>query len=104
MWYNIGYGTTCEIRDGSASDADTGAIRAQLILPKSIANIKLTAGGAPWTDNWKIEDVLHVLPYKYESPPLPDGYNADGTTIAPEITATPIPTETLYVADTPSPQ
>ena len=84
MWYNIGYGTTCEIRDGSASDADTGAIRAQLILPKSIANVKLTAGGSPWTDNWKIEDVLHVLPYKYEPAPLPD--LGDGTD---EVTPTP---------------
>ena len=106
MWYNIGYGTTCEIRDGSASDADTGAIRAQLILPKSIANVKLTAGSAPWTDNWKIEDVLHVLAYKYEPAPLPDlGDGTDEATPTPgDVTpgggteATPAPP-----VDTPAP-
>lgn len=100
MWYNIGYGTTCEIRDGSASDADTGAIRAQLILPKSIANVKLTAGGSPWTDNWKIEDVLHVLPYKYEPAPLPD--LGDGTD---EATPTPggATSSGGIITDTPTP-
>lgn len=100
MWYNIGYGTTCEIRDGSASDTDTGAIRAQLILPKSIANVKLVAGDVPWTDNWKIEDVLHQLAYKYEPAPLPD--LGDGTD---EVTPTPGGTTTdgSVVTDTPAP-
>jgi hypothetical protein len=78
MWYNIGYGTTCEIRDGDKNDAITGAIRAQLVLPKSDSSIRLKAGKAPWTDNWNIEDVTHVLPYKYEPAPLPDlGDGAD---------------------------
>ncbi|HWQ07104.1 MAG TPA: L,D-transpeptidase [Feifaniaceae bacterium] len=99
IWYNIGYGTTCEIRDGDATDSDMAYIRSQLKLPASIKNVNLKAGTAPWTDNWTIEGVTHVLPYKYESPPLPDGYNADGTTIAPEITATPIPTETSSPTD-----
>ncbi|MEA5048915.1 MAG: L,D-transpeptidase [Eubacteriales bacterium] len=90
IWYNIGYGTTCEIRDGDPLDAATGAIRAQLILPKSISNIKLKAGTAPWTDNWQLEDVEHVLAYKYEPAPLPDlgdGTDDDSaTTPSPTIT------------------
>ncbi len=90
MWYNIGYGTTCEIRDGSASDADTGAIRAQLILPKSIADVKLKAGGSPWTDNWKIEDVLHVLPYKYQPAPLPDLGDGKDDDVSPSPSTAPI--------------
>jgi hypothetical protein len=89
LWYNIGYGTTCEIRDGDITDSVTGAIRSQLILPPSIKDIHLKAGTAPWTDNWTIEGVEHVLPFKYQSPPLPDGYNADGSTIAPEVTPSP---------------
>lgn len=72
MFYNIGYGTTCEIRDGSITDAETAAIRAQLKLPASKDNVKLVAGDIPWTDNWKIEDVAHELEYKYEKAPLPD--------------------------------
>ena len=86
MWYNIGYGTTCEIRDGDPNDSVTGAIRAQLVLPKSESSIHLKAGKAPWTDNWKIEDVEHVLSYKYEPAPLPD--LGDGTD---DDTATPAP-------------
>ena len=86
MWYNIGYGTTCEIRDGDATDTVTGTIRAQLVLPKSESSIRLKAGTAPWTDNWTIEDVEHVLPYKYEPAPLPD--LGDGTD---DDTATPTP-------------
>ena len=77
MWYNIGYGTTCEIRNGDKNDSVTGAIRAQLVLPKSESGIRLKAGKAPWTDNWTIADVEHVLPYKYEPAPLPD--LGDGT-------------------------
>ena len=109
MWYNIGYGTTCEIRDGDASDTATGTIRTQLILPKSIAGIRLKAGSAPWTDNWTIEAVEHVLPYKYEPAPLPDLGEGDDssatpapgttdgtgttTTEAPVITEAPVVTE-----------
>ncbi|MEA4938162.1 MAG: L,D-transpeptidase [Christensenella sp.] len=90
IFYNIGYGTTCEIRKGDPLDTQTGAIRAQLILPKSENSIRLKAGTAPWTDNWKIEDVEHVLPYKYEAPPLPD--LGDGTD---DDTATPTPSGTI---------
>lgn len=101
IWYNIGYGTTCEIRDGDPEDSVVAAIRAQLILPPSIKNVRLKAGATPWTDNWTIEGVAHVLPYKYQSPPLPDGYNADGSTIAPEITVTPTPITSEPVPDPP---
>jgi len=90
MFYNIGYGTTCEIRDGDPNDSVTGAIRAQLVLPKSESSIHLKAGTAPWTDNWTIEAVEHVLPYKYEPAPLPD--LGDGTD---EDTATPTPEGTV---------
>ncbi len=115
IWYNIGYGTTCEIRDGDPLDTATGTIRAQLVLPKSIANIKLTAGTAPWTDNWTIEGVEHVLAYKYEAAPLPDlgdGEDEDtatptptvsdgtGTTATVEPTVTEAPTATPYVEPT----
>lgn len=111
MWYNIGYGTTCEIRDGDPTDSVTGAIRAQLVLPKSESSIRLKAGTAPWTDNWKIEDVEHVLPYKYEPAPLPDlgdGTDEDVATPTPGgtggiVTSTPEPTTVAPPpADTPA--
>lgn len=98
MWYNIGYGTTCEIRDGDPLDTTTSAIRAQLVLPKSVSGIRLKAGTAPWTDNWSIEDVEHVLPYKYEPAPLPD--LGDGEE---EDLATPTPTGGIGL-ETPSPE
>ena len=89
LWYNIGYGTTCEIRDGDATDTATATIRAQLVLPASKSNVHLVAGEVPWTDNWTIEGVEHVLAYKYEAAPLPD--IGDGED---ETTPTPIPEET----------
>jgi hypothetical protein len=92
LWYNIGYGTTCEIRDGDPTDSATAAIRAQLVLPPSIPNIKLKAGAAPWTDNWTIEEVEHVLPYKYEPAPLPD-LGEDEETPLPSSTPTSTPTD-----------
>ena len=99
IWYNIGYGTTCEIRDGDPEDSATAAIRSQLKLPPSVKDVHLKAGASPWTDNWTIEGVAHILPYKYESPPLPDGYNSDGTTIAPEITPSPTTSNAGTVTD-----
>lgn len=72
MYYNIGYGTTCEIRNGDPYDLKTGNIRAQLILPESDPDVQLVAGELPWTDNWSIENVEHVLPYKYQKAPVPD--------------------------------
>lgn len=96
IWYNIGYGTTCEVRKGDPLDADTGSIRAQLKLPPSIEGVRLKAGEAPWTDNWRIEDLVLVLPYKHETLPLPDLGDGD--------TETPLPTGTGTGADvTPPP-
>jgi hypothetical protein len=89
IWYNIGYGTTCEIRDGDPLDSVVGAIRAQLVLPPSIPGIKLTAGTAPWTDNWTIEGVEHVLPYKYAPAPLPDLGDGVDETPTPGLSDTP---------------
>lgn len=108
IWYNIGYGTTCEIRKGDPQDLETGTIRSQLILPKSIENIRLKAGDIPWTDNWRIEDLIRVLPYKHETLPLPDMGDGDtdvtpdgGFTPGNEIT--PSPSETVTPpADPPS--
>jgi len=95
IWYNIGYGTTCEIRDGDVTDSVTAAIRSQMILPASISNIKLVAGTAPWTDNWTIADVEHVLKYKYEAAPLPDLGDGDDETPTPTVIIdTPSPTTT----------
>lgn len=91
MWYNIGYGTTCEIRDGDPTDTVTGTIRAQLILPASIEGIRLKAGTAPWTDNWKIEDLVCTLPYKYEPAPLPDTGDGDDEEATPDPGATTDP-------------
>lgn len=102
IWYNIGYGTTCEIRKGDPLDTETGSIRSQLILPKSVEGVRLRAGEAPWTDNWSIEDVLHDLPYKYAPPPLPDLGDGDeedtttpdaGTVTDPGVEITPPPAE-----------
>lgn len=107
IWYNIGYGTTCEIRKGDPLDTFTSSIRAQLVLPKSISGIRLKAGTAPWTDNWSIEDVAHVLPYKYEPAPLPDlGDGEDESTETPTptgggVTETPTP-EPIIVTPPPS--
>jgi len=101
IWYNIGYGTTCEIRKGDPLDADTGAIRAQLKLPPSIEGVRLKAGQIPWTDNWRIEDLVLVLPYKHETLPLPD--LGDGTDETPTPGGTTDPGVTPPPADTPPP-
>ena len=90
MWYNIGYGTTCEIRNGDPTDTVTGTIRGQLILPPSIEGIRLTAGTAPWTDKWQISDLICSLPYKYQAAPLPDlGDGTDEATPDPGVTTDP---------------
>lgn len=83
MWYNIGYGTTCEIRDGSPDDAETGAIRAQLKLPASKSGIRLRASEYVWTDNWQISDVTHELEYKYQKAPLPDMGDGEDEDVTP---------------------
>ena len=71
IFYNCAYGTTCEIRKGSASDTETQDIRSQLVLAPAIEGLQLVAGETPWTDNWTIEEVPHEIEYKYEAPPRP---------------------------------
>ena len=107
IWYNIGYGTTCEIRKGDPLDVDTGTIRAQLILPKSIPDVRLKPGDIPWTDNWTIEGLVRTLPYKNAALPLPDMGDGDAETPLPAGT-TPngggvIDTPAPPAADTPAP-
>ena len=103
IWYNIGYGTTCEIRKGDPLDADTGSIRAQLKLPPSIEGIRLKAGDIPWTDNWRIEDLLLSLPYKHETLPLPDLGDGEDETPVPGGTTDPGATPTAPSDPTPEP-
>jgi len=68
MWYNIGYGTKCEIREGSDDDMATAMIREQLILAEPPAErVQLKPGEIPNTDNWSIEDVKIEIPYKQGS-------------------------------------
>ncbi len=59
LYYHIAPGTQVEIRKGSADDAATAAIKAQLTraaLPESRPNLK--AGEIPNTDNWSIDALL----------------------------------------------
>lgn len=87
IFYNIGYGTICEIRDGSKSDAQTQSIRNQLILPPAQTGLRPKPGQTVWTDNWTIEGVAHELEYKYEAPPRPaESSTGDDT---PSYTSTP---------------
>lgn len=65
MWYNIAYGTQCVIRKGDPDDIATAMIREQLVLaalPEE--RIEMEMGDIPNTDNWTIENVDIVLPYK----------------------------------------
>lgn len=63
MWYNIAAGTSCVIRRGDPNDAETAAIRAQLILADSIEGLDIEPGEIPYTDNWRIEDVPLEVPF-----------------------------------------
>ena len=64
VWYNIGYGTKCEIRKGDPGDAATAMIREQLVIAKlPEERAALVAGDIPNTDNWSIEDVKLEIPY-----------------------------------------
>lgn len=65
MWYNIAYGTQCVIRKGNPDDIATAMIREQLVLaalPEE--RLELVQGDIPNTDNWTIDNVEIVLPYK----------------------------------------
>ena len=125
IWYNIAYGTVCEIRDGSKDDAATGEIKSKLILPEAPSKqATITADKTPYTDNWTIDTLLSafdpatVLPFKNEKQPPPaliadDGDDAEATaapttdgtgdaTLA-EPTAEPADNEGGGEADDPTP-
>lgn len=92
LWYNIGYGTECEIRKGSKDDIQMQAIREQLVLPPAPAGrIELQAGAAPWTDNWTLEGLENLtLPFENEAPNRPSSSSSSGSS-SNESTATPKP-------------
>ncbi|MDD3401148.1 MAG: L,D-transpeptidase [Eubacteriales bacterium] len=73
IWYNIAYGTDCEIVKGSANDTQMQLIRSQLILPPApTERINLIAGNTPWTDNWTVEGLEDlVVPFENEKPNRP---------------------------------
>lgn len=72
IFYNICYGTECEIRKGSKDDAETGAIRAQLHLTGWVDDADLSTANTPYTDNWRIEEVATDMPYIHATqPPVP---------------------------------
>ena len=65
MWYNVAYGTKCEIREGDEDDTATAMIREQLILAElPEERVTLAAGEIPNTDNWTIDNISIELPYK----------------------------------------
>lgn len=64
IFYNLAYGTQVEIRAGDPNDAQTAAIRAQLILAEQPQErVTLIPGEIPDTDNWRIEDVPQQIPF-----------------------------------------
>ena len=68
MWYNIAPGTVCIIREGSADDAETAAIREKLVLAQPPEeHLQLVAGEIPDTDNWKISEVPLEVPFRQGS-------------------------------------
>lgn len=66
IYYNISYDTICEVIAGSSSDLETKAIKEQLKLAEPPATrVKIIAGETPYTDNWKIEDIVGDPNYPY---------------------------------------
>ena len=64
VYYHIAPGTQIEIRRGSQEDAQTAAIKEQLIRPElPDTRPKLIPGKVPNTDNWNIETYLDAYPY-----------------------------------------
>lgn len=46
------------IREGDPDDAETAAIRAGLTIAKAPEErVELSAGTAPYTDDWRVEDI-----------------------------------------------
>ncbi len=65
IYYNFGYGTEVEIRQGDPADALTASIRDKLLLAKQPSQRPyLIPGGIPSSDNWTIADTPHDLPYE----------------------------------------
>lgn len=78
IWYNIAYGTECEIREGDKNDLATKTIKDQLKLPLPPATqATITAGKTPYTDNWTIDTYLNafdqslLVPFVNEKQPVP---------------------------------
>ena len=68
IWYNIGYGTILEIREGDPNDMATAMIREQLVLPPlPEERVDMVAGEIPNTDNWSIDGINIAIPYKQGS-------------------------------------
>lgn len=98
IWYNIAYGTVCEIRDGSKDDTATGEIKRQLVLPAPPSKQEtITAGKTPYTDNWTIDTLLSafdpakLVPFKNEKQP-PPAMKADDEVVE-DPNATPGPND-----------
>ncbi len=65
IYYNLGYGTEVEIREGDPDDTLTAAIRESLVLAQRPAeHVTLVPGEIPSTDVWRIEDVPLEIPYE----------------------------------------
>lgn len=71
IYYNICYGTECEIRDGSKNDEETKAIREQLKLAPWKDNAFLSVATTPYTDNWTIDEIETDPAYPYVSATQP---------------------------------
>ena len=72
IYYNICYGTECEIRKGSKDDAEMAAIRAQMHFAAWKDNADLSTANTPYTDNWTIDEVQIDMPYVHATqPPVP---------------------------------
>lgn len=64
MWFNIAPGTTCVIRDGDSDDEQTAAVRERLVLAKlPEERVEMNPRDIPSTDNWRVEDVPHDVPF-----------------------------------------
>ena len=110
IWYNCGYGTLCEIRDGSKNDEEMRYVRENLILPDPPAKqATITAGATPYTDNWTIDTVLSAfdpdtwLPFKNEKQPAPALKAEDDSTDAGQKTPEPGNDPEIIVPTEPDP-
>ena len=64
MWFNIAPGTVCVIRDGDPNDSATAAIRSQLKLAElPEERLVMNPADIPNTDNWRIDDIPHDVPF-----------------------------------------